>query len=206
MLNAPPISPVTVSTVPNAIHDVFLRPCLALFPSNSLSPLSHSFSHPPLVPFSPPSRSTPSPRAHVLFVAPALERVCAPHPVRKRSPRRRRTVRIPISLPASLSPCGIRVQRLIQCTRSTCARELVLYLLSLFLPIVMTDRSSHSRSNEIHLRPTIEIWEISSSSSSFSSGITWQVWDKFIHVGNESPNRQRIHANSLTWHGSILVH
>ena len=117
MLNAPPISPVIVSTVPNAIHDVFLRPCLALFPSNSFSPLSHSFSlHPPLVPFSLPSRSTPPPRAHVLFVAPALERVCAPHPVRKRSPRRRRTVRIPISLPASLSLCGIRVQRSIQCT------------------------------------------------------------------------------------------
>lgn len=37
--------------------------------------------------------------------APALQRACAPHPVQKRPPRRRRTtVRIPISLPASLSP------------------------------------------------------------------------------------------------------
>lgn len=61
--------------------------------------------YPSLVLFSPMWRAFLSRGRVLLSVTPALRRACAPYPVRKRFPRRRRiTVRITISLPASLNP------------------------------------------------------------------------------------------------------
>lgn len=69
--------------------------------------------------YSPQHRRWSSPSACcVLSVAPALGRACAPHPGRKRPPRGRRTVRIPISLPASLRPCATRPVRPVACRGS----------------------------------------------------------------------------------------
>lgn len=61
----------------------------------------------------------------MLSVTRAFQRTCAPHPVRKRSPRRRRTiVRITISLPASLNPwVRVRYQWSVCCWSRACTRD-----------------------------------------------------------------------------------